>query len=68
MKRRLIEQTNIEHEDAKVDNFIDDIIAVYKKHGLSLTFEDWDNGFIVDKLSEDNVAWLQNTFISKNVL
>ena len=68
MKRRLIEHPSIEHKSFKADIFIRDIIEVYKKHGLSLTHEDCEGGFIIDKLSKDNITWLQNAFTSKSIL
>ena len=42
----------------KMQSFLNDIIEVYKKHGLSLSHEDSQGAFIIDEFKEDNVRWL----------
>jgi len=46
-------------DENKLDAFLNDIIEVYKKHGLSLAHEDIKGGFIVQKFKEENVDWLK---------
>lgn len=43
----------------KVEAFIDDLIEVYKKHGLSLSHQDTEGAFIVEPISQNNITWLQ---------
>jgi hypothetical protein len=42
----------------QVDEFLEDIVKVYKKHGLSLAHEDGHGSFIVEPYSEKNIEWL----------
>jgi hypothetical protein len=36
-----------------------DLMAIYRKHGLSLGHEDIQGGFVVEELSDHNIEWLQ---------
>lgn len=42
----------------KMESFLKDIVAVYKKYGLSLSHEDCHGAFIVEEFDEHNVKWL----------
>lgn len=42
----------------KVDAFLDDIVAVCRKHNMSLGHEDSHGAFLVEDYSEENVRWL----------
>lgn len=44
----------------KVEKFIDELIAVCKKHGLSLSHEDTQGAFIVEPYSDSNIQWLND--------
>lgn len=44
--------------DQTATDFLDDIIAVYKKHGLALSHEDTQGAFEIVKLDESNIQWL----------
>jgi hypothetical protein len=46
----------------KMETFLNDIIAVYKKHGLSLGHEDSHGCFLVAEFCQDNVDWLLEAF------
>ena len=41
------------------DEFLSDIIEVYKKHGLAISHEDSHGGFLIKNYSDDFVQWLQ---------
>lgn len=38
--------------------FLDDINAVCRKHGLSISHEDNQGGFIIELYKDDNIEWL----------
>jgi len=42
----------------KVQRFLNDIVEVYKKHGLALGHEDSQGAFIVEEYDEEFVKWL----------
>lgn len=42
----------------KVDDFIDDLLDVYKKHNMSLGHEDTHGGFIINEDCECNREWV----------
>ncbi len=44
----------------KKDDFIKDIIEVYKKHGLSISHEDSHGGFLIKEYSDENARWLNS--------
>lgn len=44
--------------DKAFDAFLDDVIAVYKKHGLAIGHEDGHGAFIVETFDESNMQWL----------
>lgn len=43
----------------KVDAFLDDIVAVFAKHEMSIGHEDGNGSFIVEVLTAENVEWLR---------
>ena len=38
--------------------FFNDLESVFKKHGLSLSHEDTQGGFIIEPFSDKNLKWL----------
>jgi len=55
-------------EAARVDAFIEDIIAVYKKHGMAISHEDSEGAFIIEPFdfnehTDLNCEWLRNAHI-----
>ena len=48
-----------EVENLKVDEFINDIIDVYKKHNLSIGHEDDFGSFEIENISDNNIEWIQ---------
>lgn len=44
----------------KIKVFLDDIEAVCRKHGLSISHEDYQGGFVIEKFSLKNMTWLKN--------
>jgi hypothetical protein len=49
-------------DDPRTRAFLDDLIAVYRKHGMSLGHEDHQGAFLVEDLAERNVDWLVDAF------
>ena len=49
--------------EQQVKDFIDEVIAAYKKHGLSISHEDTQGAFVIQKFSEANVSWLRAAHI-----
>ena len=39
--------------------FIEDLLKVYKKHGMSLGHEDSHGSFIIEPLRDINIKWLR---------
>lgn len=62
VKRRIIGSFSLNNYKSevspKVDNFLKDIIKVYDKHGMSLSHEDGQGGFLVEKYDDSYVRWL----------
>lgn len=45
-------------ENSKIDAFLEDVVSVCRKHGLSIEHEDAHGGFEVTKFNRDAVDWL----------
>lgn len=45
---------------AEMEAFLDDIVAVCRKHRLSIAHEDIQGGFVVEPLKGGNIAWITN--------
>lgn len=45
-------------EDERVEEFLQAIIEVCRKYGLSLSHEDAHGGFIVENYRKENIEWL----------
>jgi hypothetical protein len=43
----------------EIDAFLEEIVAVCKKHGLSIGHEDTNGGFRIHKYDEAKVRWLR---------
>lgn len=51
----------------KVRNFLKELEEVCKKHGFSLSHEDTQGGFIVERYHKDFSEWLQQAAIGHTV-
>jgi hypothetical protein len=52
--------------DEKVKQFIEDIIAVYRKHGLAISHQDCQGAFIIEPNKNDYYErWLRNAEIGE---
>jgi len=51
---------NQEVEMPRVDAFIEEIIGVYRKHGMSIGHEDGQGAFEIEAYRERNVDWLRD--------
>ena len=49
--------------NSAVDAFIDDVIDVCKKHGMSIAHEDDHGAFIIEYYSDINIEWLENAAV-----
>jgi hypothetical protein len=50
-------------------HFIEELIEVYKKYGLSLNHEDSHGAFIIEELSSNNIQHLRNvTYEDQNIV
>lgn len=58
--RRIKDGKMVEIEIKDLDDFINDIIKVYKKHNMSLSLEEYSQSFIIEKYSEENILWLKS--------
>lgn len=53
-------------EDPAVDAFLEEIIAVCKKHGMCIGHEDGHGSFLVHReIIEHNLGWLRAAAIAK---
>ena len=52
-------------EDSKVDSFLNEIVDVCKKHGLSISHEDGHGAFMVVPLSPHCVEWIKQSLIGE---
>jgi hypothetical protein len=43
---------------SRAQAFLDEIAAVYYRHGLALSHQDQHGAFVVEKLEEHNISWL----------
>jgi hypothetical protein len=59
MKRYNI-TTKDERRNRKVDAFLEEIIGVCKKHGLSISHEEHYGPFEIEVFSADNEKWLRS--------
>ena len=51
--------------DPKVQKFLEDIWKVCEKHGMSISHEDTQGGFIIENISESNKTWLFGASVNK---
>jgi FAD/FMN-containing dehydrogenase len=42
----------------RVDDFFDEVEAVCKKYGYSISHEDYHGAFVIQKFEQDNIEWL----------
>ena len=42
----------------RMENFLMDIEKVCKKHGLSISHEDYHGAFFIEEYNEENISWL----------
>lgn len=47
-------------ESSKLDAFLSDIVAVCRKHRLTIAHEDMHGGFRIARFSEANIEWLES--------
>ena len=50
----------------KKESFIDDIVNIYKKYNLSLSHEDTQGAFKIEKYSDENVDWIREALRYEN--
>ncbi len=50
-------------ESNKVDNFINEIISVYEKHGMGIAHEDYHGAFIIKPLDEELKKWIRDSHV-----
>ena len=54
-------------ESEKVDAFIAEIVAVCKRHGMSISHEDGHGGFLIGAFNEDDANWLASASIREDL-
>ena len=50
----------------KREEFLNDIIEVYKKHNLSLAHEDIEGAFVIQDYKEKNIEWLKQAYFDND--
>jgi hypothetical protein len=49
----------------RAEKFLDDIEALFRKHGLSLAHEDHEGSFLIEDLAEMNIRWIRSAMIGE---
>jgi len=60
LMKRCNRETYIEEECKKVDDFINDILDVYNKHGLGISHEDTHGAFIIKPIDFHLKKWIES--------
>jgi len=60
---RLCYETSAEVEAPRVDRFLEKVVALSRKHRLSIAHEDTGGAFIVTEFDESNIEWLLDAYI-----
>lgn len=55
-----------EIEDKNIDDFMDGILKLCKKHNLSIAHEDCGGAFLIEKYKEHNIRWFNAASINFN--
>ena len=63
--KRWSSKVNEKIEDPRIDAFLEEILAVCARHGLSISHEDGHGAFIIEPFSENNKEWLENAMIGE---
>lgn len=45
-------------ESQSIDSFLQEIELVCKRHGFSISHQDNNGAFVIERYSEDNILWL----------
>jgi len=56
--KRWNRKKGMDTENPKIDAFLEDVIAVCRKHGLTISHEDTHGAFVIEVASEDSGEWL----------
>ncbi len=48
---------------SKVDEFLKELVELYKKHNLSISHEDKHGNFIIEEYAEENVKWIEDPYV-----
>lgn len=46
--------------------FLDDLMELYKKHNISIAHQDFHGAFIIERLNEYDVNWINDAYIENN--
>ena len=49
---------------SKVDEFLKELVELYKKHNLSISHEDTHCNFIIESYNQENVKWVNGSYIN----
>jgi hypothetical protein len=60
-------ETGKKVENEQVDKFLQEIVSVCKKYGLSISHEDTHGSFIIEAYDESNIEWLMSALIGKSI-
>jgi len=56
-------RTKKDAEFPGIDIFIEEVLAVCRRHGYSISHEDVHGGFIINGFNEDNADWLRSAAV-----
>ena len=54
-------------ENKRVDRFLDEVLEVCKKHGLSISHEDGHGSFLIENHNESDAQWLRDSSVCASV-
>ncbi len=47
-------------ENKRINNFLEELFELYKKHDLSIAHEDDQGGFIIESYKSENIEWMKH--------
>jgi hypothetical protein len=55
------------HMNKPVDRFIAELVAVCRKHGMSISHEDTHGNFVIEKFDDDLVEWFNDASVGESM-
>lgn len=53
--------------DKRIDDFLQEIASVCKRHGFSISHEDEHGAFVIEAYDEAKIEWLMGAYIGRSI-